>query len=306
MPVPSYEDFMLPMLQLINDGEIYQIKEVREELATVLNLSDDDKKELLPSGKMPVYRSRIGWAKTYLKKAGLIDNSIRGKIKITKRGTQVLQSKPHKIDSQFLMQFDEFLTFMNGTKTEILDTVVPGSMAPRSISPEERLEQSYQEIKNSLASDLLDQILSMSPAFFEKLVVELLVAMGYGGSLREAGMILGRSGDGGVDGLIKMDKLGIDEIFIQAKRWDRTNSVSSVDIRNFIGALTIKGARKGVFITTSKFTRDALSVSQQPNFKVALIDGEKLVNLMIEHDLGVSTYEQYTIKKIDSDYFSED
>jgi len=301
MPVPSYEDFMLPMLHAIDDGKIHPINEVINELSIVFNLSDEDKKELLPSGKMPVYRSRIGWAKTYLKKAGLIDNSIRGKVKITERGTRVLQSKPERIDSQFLIQYDEFRTFMNGTKTEVLDTVIP-----KIISPEERLQQSYQEIKNSLASDLLDQILSMSPAFFEKLVVELLVAMGYGGSLREAGMILGKSGDGGVDGLIKMDKLGIDEIFIQAKRWDRTNSVSSVDIRNFIGALTIKGSKKGVFITTSKFTKEALSVSQQHNFKVALIDGEKLVNLMIEYNLGVSTYEQYSIKKIDSDYFSED
>ena len=301
MPVPSYEDFMLPMLQVIDDGEIHPIKEVREELATVLDLSDDDKKELLPSGKMPVYRSRVGWAKTYLKKAGLIDNSKRGKVKITERGTQVLQSKTESINSQFLMQFDEFQTFVNGTKTEIPDVV-----APKLISPEEMLEQSYQEIKYSLASDLLDQILSMSPAFFEKLVVELLVAMGYGGSLLEAGKILGKSGDGGIDGLIKMDKLGIDEIFIQAKRWDRSNSVSSVDIRNFIGALTIKGARKGVFITTSKFTKDADAVSKQPNFKVVLIDGAKLVDLMIEHNLGVSTYEQYTIKKIDYDYFSED
>lgn len=301
MPVPSYEDFMLPLLRVIDDGKIHPVNEVREKLAIILDLSEQDKKELLPSGKMPVYRSRAGWAKTYLKKAGLIDNSIRGRIKITERGTRVLQSMPEKIDSQFLLQFDEFQTFMNGTKTESLDPVIP-----KITSPEEMLEQSYQEINNSLASDLLDQILSMSPAFFEKLVVELLVSMGYGGSLREAGMILGKSGDGGVDGLIKMDKLGIDEIFIQAKRWDRKNSVSSVDIRNFIGALTIKGAKKGVFITTSKFTKEAVSVSQQPNFKVALIDGDKLVDLMIEHDLGVSTYEQYFIKKIDSDYFSED
>lgn len=301
MPVPSYEEFMLPMLQVLKDGKIHPIKEVREELANVFNLTDDDKIELLPSGKMPVYRSRVGWAKTYLKKAGLVDNSKRGMVKITEQGIQVLWSRPKSIDSQFLMQFDEFQTFVNGTKTEISDNAVPNL-----ISPEEMLEQSYQEIKNSLASDLLDQILSMSPDFFEKLVVDLLVAIGYGGSRSDAGKVVGKSGDGGIDGIIKMDKLGIDEIYIQAKRWDKANTVSSREIRNFIGSLTVKGAKKGVFITTSKFTKDAELVSQQPNFKVVLIDGAKLVDLMIEHNLGVSTYEKYTIKKIDHDYFSED
>ncbi|QSZ67509.1 restriction endonuclease [Methanofollis aquaemaris] len=301
MPVPSYEEFMLPMLHVLEDGEIRQIKEVRTELADILHLTDDDKIELLPSGKMTVFRSRVGWAKTYLKKAGLVDNSKRGMVKITERGVQVLQGTPEKMDSEFLLQFDEFQTFVNGTKTE-----TPENVDPKLISPEEMLEQSYQEIKNSLASDLLDQILSMSPDFFEKLVVDLLVAMGYGGSRSDAGKVVGQSGDGGIDGIIKMDKLGIDEIYIQAKRWDRAHSVDSREIRNFIGSLTVKGARKGVFITTSKFTDTAKSVAQKPNFKVALIDGAKLVDLMIEYDLGVSTYEKYTIKKIDHDYFSED
>ncbi|WP_265580406.1 restriction endonuclease [Methanofollis aquaemaris] len=292
---------MLPMLHVLEDGEIRQIKEVRTELADILHLTDDDKIELLPSGKMTVFRSRVGWAKTYLKKAGLVDNSKRGMVKITERGVQVLQGTPEKMDSEFLLQFDEFQTFVNGTKTE-----TPENVDPKLISPEEMLEQSYQEIKNSLASDLLDQILSMSPDFFEKLVVDLLVAMGYGGSRSDAGKVVGQSGDGGIDGIIKMDKLGIDEIYIQAKRWDRAHSVDSREIRNFIGSLTVKGARKGVFITTSKFTDTAKSVAQKPNFKVALIDGAKLVDLMIEYDLGVSTYEKYTIKKIDHDYFSED
>lgn len=289
------------MLHVLEDGEIRQIKEVRTELADILHLTDDDKIELLPSGKMTVFRSRVGWAKTYLKKAGLVDNSKRGMVKITERGVQVLQGTPEKMDSEFLLQFDEFQTFVNGTKTE-----TPENVDPKLISPEEMLEQSYQEIKNSLASDLLDQILSMSPDFFEKLVVDLLVAMGYGGSRSDAGKVVGQSGDGGIDGIIKMDKLGIDEIYIQAKRWDRAHSVDSREIRNFIGSLTVKGARKGVFITTSKFTDTAKSVAQKPNFKVALIDGAKLVDLMIEYDLGVSTYEKYTIKKIDHDYFSED
>lgn len=309
MPVPSYEDFMLPMLHVIDDREIHPVHEVREKLATVLNLSDEDKKELLPSGKMAVYRSRIGWAKTYLKNAGLIDNSIRGKIKITERGIQVLRSNPDSINKDFLMQFDEFQTFVNVTKLKASEFVVPNTReisVQESLSPEDMLENGYKEINNTLASDLLDQILTMSPDFFEKLVVELLVAMGYGGSLQEAGTILGKSGDGGIDGVIKMDKLGIDQIYIQAKRWDRSKSVCSPHIRDFIGALMIKGAKKGVFITTSSFTKDADGVAENPSFKVVLIDGKQLVDLMIEYNLGVSTSKQYTIKKIDSDYFLED
>jgi len=301
MPVPSYEEFMLPMLQILEDGGIHTIREVREKLADVFQLSDNDKAELLPSGKIPVYRSRIGWAKTYLKKAGLIDNSKRGIVKITDQGIEVLKLKPNKIDSQLLMKFDDFKKFVHGNKTE-----TPVKKNPEQTSPEEMLEQSYQVLKNSLASDLLEQIMNMSPDFFEKLVVDLLVAIGYGGSRSDAGKVIGKSGDEGIDGIIKEDKLGLEEIYIQAKRWNERKTVGSNEIRNFIGSLTVKGAKKGVFITTSQFTNSAKNVSKQPNVKVVLIDGAQLVNLMIEHNLGVSTYEEYTIQKIDHDYFTED
>jgi restriction system protein len=303
MPVPSYEEFMLPFLKILEDKEIHAIKDIREGLADNLGLSDDDKAELLPSGTMPVYRSRIGWAKTYLKKAGLIDNSIRGKVKITTRGLNVLKRNPEKIDSQFLLQFDEFRKFTNATKTR---NRISEDIIQNPETPEDRIAQGYKELKNSLASDLIEQIMLMSPDFFEKLVVDLLVSMGYGGSRTDAGKVVGKSGDGGIDGIIKEDKLGLEEIYIQAKRWNDGNAIGSADIRNFIGSLTVKGAKKGVFITTSQFSRGAITVAEQPNMKVVLIDGSKLVDLMIEHDLGVSTYEEYSIKKIDTDYFSED
>lgn len=303
MPVPSYEEFMFPFLRALDDKEIHAIKDIREELADNLSLSESDKAELLPSGTMPVYRSRIGWAKTYLKKAGLIDNSVRGKVKITDRGFNVLKQNPEKIDSHFLLQFDEFQKFANVSKGK--ETVSEEEVEDPK-TPEDRIAQGYREFKNSLASDLIEQIMLMSPDFFEKLVVDLLVAMGYGGSRSDAGNVVGKSGDDGVDGIIKEDKLGLEEIYIQAKRWNNGNAVSSVDVRNFIGSLTIKGAKKGVFITTSQFTKNAIGVAEQPNMKVVLIDGAKLVDLMIEYNLGVSNYEEYIIKKIDYDYFTED
>lgn len=303
MPVPSYEEFMLPFLKVLADKDIHTIRDVREELADYFSLSESDKEELLPSGTMPVYRSRIGWAKTYLKKAGLIDNSVRGKVKITDRGLNVLKQNPEKIDSHFLLQFDEFQKFANISKGK--ETVSEEEIEDPK-TPEDRIAQGYQEFKNSLASDLLEQIMLMSPDFFEKLVIDLLVAMGYGGSRKDAGNVVGKSGDGGVDGIIKEDKLGLEEIYIQAKRWNEGNVVGSADVRNFIGSLTVKGAKKGVFITTSQFSKSALALTEQSNMKVVLIDGSKLVDLMIEHNLGVSNYEEYIIKKIDTDYFSED
>ncbi|MBP2133644.1 restriction system protein [Methanomicrobium sp. W14] len=304
MPVPSYEEFMLPFLRLLEDKDVHTVKDIREKLAEYFRLSDSDKAELLPSGRVLVYRSRIGWAKTYLKKALLIDNSVRGKVQITKRGLIVLKKNPEKIDSQFLLQFHEFREFTKADETRKIVSENETTLNPET--PEDRITQGYQEFRNSLASDLLEQIMQMSPEFFEKLVVDLLVAMGYGGSRSDAGRVVGKSGDDGVDGIIKEDKLGLEEIYIQAKHWNEGNVVGSADVRNFIGSLTLRGAKKGVFITTSRFSKRAVELSEHPNTKIVLIDGSKLVDLMIEYNLGVSTYEKYIIKKIDTDYFSED
>lgn len=301
--IPDYQSIMLPLLKYISDGKEYRMRDVTDELAIQLGVSEDERKELLPSGAAPVFYNRTAWAKTYLKKAGLIDSLKQGVVFITARGIEVLKSKPQSIDVKFLKQFTEFVAFQSPKKEE--GAIGNDENDDSSQTPEEALETAYQKIRKSIAQDLINKVLGLSPAFFEKLVVELLVKMGYGGSIKDAGKAIGKSGDEGIDGTIKEDKLGLDIIYIQAKRWQSGNVVGRPELHKFVGALAGQGAKKGIFITTSSFTRDALEYIPKNETKIVLFDGEQLAQFMIDYNLGVTSVNNYEVKRIDSDYFEE-
>lgn len=301
MAVPTYEEFMLPALQLMSDGKTRRNSEIIEEVAMLMKLSEEDKMIMVPSQTEYTYENRIGWALYYIMRAGLLERPKRGYYKITNRGILVLGKKPFNINKSFLMQFDEFQAFQNIAKTpkdvlEIKET--------SSITPQESIQIAYRDINKSLISDLLDIIKKVKPSFFEKLVVNLLLSMGYGGSGTDAGKVVGKSGDGGIDGIIDQDKLGLDKIYIQAKRWQ--NNVGSPELNSFVGSLVGFHADKGVFITTSDFNKSALEYVSKAGKNIILINGQKLVELMIEHNVGVSEHERYIVKKIDHDYFSDE
>jgi restriction system protein len=304
MSIPDYQQFMLPLMKLANDGQEHRFRDAVERLSDEFNMSPDDRKHLLPSGTQRTLPNRIGWASTYLKKAGLLQAPKRGYLQITDRGRAVLEQAPDTIDRNYLQQFEEFMAFQApATRRGITDDVIASeSNDPRT--PEESLEYAYDRIHQALASEILERIKAMSPDFFETLVVELLVAMGYGGSLEDAGEKVGGSRDGGIDGIIKEDRLGLDVIYIQAKRWE--NTVGRPEIQKFVGALQGKRARKGVFITTSGYSKEAEDYAQNLDSKVVLIDGDQLARHMIDSDLGVSHVATYTVKKVDTDYFTDE
>jgi len=300
MPIPDYQSIMLPFLKFAGDKKEHSIREAIEYIANSFNLTEEERREVLPSGQQYIIDNRVGWARTYLKKAGLLESTKRSYFKITDLGLEVLQKAPKEINVKFLEQFPQFIEFRN-LRREKGEEEKEESL---SQTPQELLEYGYQRIKKNLASELLNLVKQASPRFFEKLVVELLIKMGYGGSLKDAGKAIGQSGDGGIDGIIKEDKLGLDVIYIQAKRWE--NVVGSREVRNFVGSLAGQKASKGVFITTSSFTKDVLEYVKTIPHKVILVDGEMLTQLMIENDIGVSKITSYDIKKIDSDYFEEE
>lgn len=305
MPIPDYQTIMLPLLKLLEDGGEYKLTALVDMLGNQFGLTDDERAELLPSGQTFLFSNRVGWARTYLKKAGIIDSPRRGITIITARGKNVLRQKPKQLNVSFLRQYPEFLEFHNTKKPDTGELVID-TLGITSQTPEESLEASYLSIRKALAQDLLDKVVSLSPAFFEKLVVELLVRMGYGGSIKDAGKAVGKSGDEGIDGTIKEDKLGLDIIYIQAKRWKPGNVVGRPEIHKFIGALAGQGAKKGVFITTSSFTREALEYIPRNETKIVLIDGEQLAQLMIDYNLGVALQQTFEVKRIDNDYFSSE
>ncbi len=302
--IPDYQAIMLPLLKLISNGKEYKMRDVTEELAKQLGVTEEERKELLPSGAAPVFYNRTAWAKTYLKKAGLIDSPKQGFVIITPRGIQVIKSNPSSIDVKFLKQFSEFIEFQSA-KREDEQSNIEGQ-DDNAQTPEEALETAYQKIRKTIAQDLINKVLTLSPAFFEKLVVELVVKMGYGGSIKDAGKAIGKSGDEGIDGTIKEDKLGLDVIYIQAKRWQPGNVIGRPELQKFVGALAGQGAKKGIFITTSSFTKDALEYSPKNETKIVLIDGEQLAQYMIDYNLGVTLVNSYEVKRIDNDYFEED
>lgn len=303
MAIPDYESIMLPLLKLAADGEDHLAREATEFINDEFSLTEEEKKVLLPSGTTRVIVNRVGWAATYLKKCRLLESTKRGSFRITRRGIAVLNEKPTKIDNKFLEQFPEYHEFKTVKKKKTrrkLDTSISVDAAQ---TPEETLGAAYEELNQNLAQELLTKIKDGSPTFFEMLVIDLLTRMGYGGSRKDAGQAIGRSGDEGIDGIIKEDKLGLDAIYIQAKRWE--NSVGRPEVQKFAGALQGQRAKKGIFITTSVFSKEATQYASNIENKIILIDGERLAQLMIEHNVGVSTTASYEIKKIDIDYFNE-
>jgi restriction system protein len=302
--VPDFQSLMLPLLKVLGDGDEHSLHEVIETLADQFGLIEEERRELLPSGRQAKLANRVGWARTYMKKAGLLESTGRGKFRINDRGLAVLRSDPAEINVKFLEQFPEFQEFHRGTSKDGQSD--PNDDATeKTRTPEEVLEAGYQNLRRDLAQELLDRIMGCSPEFFERLVVDLLVAMGYGGSRRDAGEAVGRSGDGGIDGIIKEDKLGLDAVYIQAKRWEGT--VGRPAVQAFAGSLMGNRAGKGVFITTSQFTKEAndyVKGIQQP--KIVLIDGEQLAQFMIDHDIGVADVATYRVKRVDLDYFGEE
>jgi restriction system protein len=307
MAIPDYQSIMLPLLELaaakraeMTTGEVIQA------LASRLSLTDDDLKEMLPSGTQGKFANRVGWALSYLKQAGLLESTRRGCYKITRSGEELLEEKPERVDVNLLKRYPEFVEFLQrkGTRAAARGDAQESQFEKGATTPLEALESAYENLRSDLANELLAKLKKVPPASFEQIVVELLVKMGYGGSRADAGKAVGRSGDGGIDGIIKEDKLGLDVVYVQAKRWDN-NAVGRPDVMQFAGALQAQRASKGIFITTSWFTDDARGYVNQIGSKIVLIDGEQLSGLMIDYDIGVSTVASYPVKKIDSDYFDE-
>lgn len=304
MPIPDFQSYMKPILALLSDHVERRITDISERLAEHFKLTANDLDEVLPSGKKSRHYDRVGWAATYMKQAGLLTSPKRAWYQITPRGLQLL-SENIAVNTEVLRRYKEFLEFQTRTRNGTHDEIGLMLNEPTSSrTPDEILEVGYQELHNTLAGDLLERLKESSPKFFEQSVLDLLLAMGYGGSQREAAKRVGQSGDGGIDGIINEDKLGLEVIYIQAKRWQ--NTVGSGAIRDFSGGLDERKAVKGIFITTSDFTRDARDYVSRISKRIILIDGNELAQLMIEYNVGVTPRKTYIVKKIDEDYFSEE
>lgn len=301
MPIPSYHELFLPFLQFLGDGQEHAIKDVISHLCDKFHLTEEERSRLLPSGNQHVINNRVGWARTFLKKAGMLNYVRRGVTQITQRGADFLSTSPQSLTIKDFKKYPDYeANWDSGEKSDNAEA----SQEVANLTPEERIEEAFDELTESLANSILEQVGQMSPAGFERLVVELLVKMGYGGSQRDAGQAIGKSGDEGIDGIIKEDRLGLDVIYIQAKRWQ--GNVSRPEIQKFMGALAGKRANKGVFITTSSFTSEAKAYADGIDAKIILVDGELLAKLMIEHDVGVSPGTTYITKRLDLEYFNEE
>lgn len=301
MPIPEFWKFLKPFLECISDGNIYSIQECADLLVKKLGLTDKDTEERLDSGQLRLI-NRVYWARTYLAKAGLVEIPNKGKCKITDEGLRVL-GEGNKITVNFLKKnYPSFLEFVSGSSNEKSNHEGDGENI--TITPMEAIGKAHQRIQANLADELLNQVQKCSPSFFEKLVVDVLISMGYGGAREEAGETVGRTGDEGIDGIIHEDVLGLENIYLQAKRWGLDKSVGRPDIQKFVGALAGKHANKGIFITTSYFSKEAVNYANQT--EVILIDGATLARFMIQYNVGVSIIKTYEIKRIDTDYFEED
>jgi len=298
--IPDFQTIMRPLLEHLADGKIASNRETIDALSRYFKLTDEELSELLPSGQQSVFMNRIAWAKSHLKNALLLESPSRGHYKITPRGLQALAQNNQLINLKYLKQFEEY-SYGNPANghTKEKDEQKPSD----TLTPSEYIEIGYQRIREEIEDELLSKIKESSPVFFERLVVELLVAMGYGGSRKDAGQTIGRSGDGGIDGVIKEDRLGLDAIYIQAKRWEGV--VGRPEIQKFAGALQGQRAKKGVFITTSSFTKEAIEYVTMIDNKIVLMGGKELTGLMIDYDVGVSKIASYDVKRIDLDYFEE-
>jgi restriction system protein len=305
MSIPDFQTIMLPLLKFCADGQEYTNRGAIDALAKEFGLSEEEQKQLLPSGQQCVFENRVAWARAHMKMADLVQNIRRGVFHITERGKDVLSQAPSEINLRFLRQFPEYIAARNRNQDirEKEEENPSISDVQESKTPAERLEEAYMTLRENLATELISQLKSASPNFFEKVVVEVLVKMGYGGSRKDAGQAIGRSGDEGIDGIIKEDRLGLDIIYIQAKKWE--NTISRPEIQKFAGALQGKRARKGIFITTSDFSQSAHEYVSAIESKIILIDGQQLAQHMIDFGVGVATDATYELKRLDSDYFTE-
>ena len=298
MAVPDFQSFFKPLLDLAADGKEHSIQEAREVIAKVMALPEVDLKEVLPSGIQTKFENRVAWAKSYFIQAKVLESPRRSMFRITQRGMELHKVGHKRIDVRVLNQFPEFLEFHKAKSPK------EEEQEPSKETPEETLQKSYESIRGDLAGQIVQRIATNSPQFFERMVVDLMVAMGYGGSRTDAGKSIGGSGDEGIDGIIKEDRLGLDLVYLQAKRWE--GKIGRPEVQKFVGALHGKRAKKGVFITTSKFSDDAKNYVETIDPKVILIDGRMLAELMIDHGLGTTTTATYQVKRIDSDYFAEE
>jgi restriction system protein len=308
MSIPDYQQAMLPVLQVLAAGAPKGRRLIVSEVADHFGLSAAELSELLPSGKAPVILSRVGWALTYLKQAGLVETPKRGLYQLTDRGRETLRQPPPTLNNDYLERFQEFRDFLErGRASTIAEQATPAATPTDSssplASPEEALETAYARLRAGVEAELLEAIKRGSPVFFEQLVIDLLVQMGYGGSHREAARAVGRTGDGGIDGVIDEDRLGLDTIYVQAKRWEA--SVGRPEVQKFAGALQGQRAKKGILITTSVFSREAEEYAQRIDTRIVLVDGRRLTSLLFDHDVGVSPHAAYTVKQLDGDYFEE-
>ena len=302
MAIPDYESLMLPLLKFLSDEQEHKIKIVVEKLSDEFNLSEEERKELLPSGRQSIIYSRIGWAKTYMLKAGLLSSPKRGYIKITPRGLEILKQNPKKINVKFLEQLHspDFMEFKTIKKETSKDTTKYEDEIEK-VTPDELMDKGYNSINASLAQELLEKLRTIDPYFFEQIIADLLSAMGYGKS-----KVTKKSGDGGIDGEVNQDKLGLDKIFFQAKKYGKNNCVAARDVRDFVGTLDLYGVNKGIFITTSEFPKDTEDILNKTPKNIILINGHKLAKLMIEYNVGVSPEKTYEIKKINIEFFPEE
>lgn len=306
MPVPDFQSLMLPVLKAAAEKSEINLADCRERVAAILGLTPVDLAEQLPYERQSTFINRMSWAKTYMERAGLIETIRRGLFRTTHRGQEILKESPQKIDVALLRRYPEFVAWQDASRTNVgSKSALKPEISSSAQTPEERMAAAHVELTDALRSDLLQRLISGSPQMFEQLVVDLLLALGYGDGRREMGEALGRSGDGGIDGIIKEDALGLDAVYIQAKRYGRDNTVGSDAIRNFMGSMTVKHATKGVFATTSSFTKDAKLQAAATALRIVLIDGDELTRLMVAHNVGVRVRETYELKKIDEDYFEE-
>ena len=311
MALPTYEDVMLPVLQVLEASGPRHRRDLAAAVTDALHLSEAERQQTLASGKATVILSRVSWALAYLKQARLVESPSRGVYQLTDRGKDVLARKPSRIDGKFLSQFPEFLDFLQRARTATTEKADVGGPPVQSVveaasdsaSPEEALDAAYGRLRTGLEEELLEAVKTGSPVFFEQLVIDLLVRMGYGGSRTDAARAVGRTGDGGIDGVIDEDRLGLDVIYVQAKRWD--SAVGRPEIQKFAGALQGQRAKKGIFITTSNFTKEAEEYAQRIESRIILIDGRRLARLMFDFDIGATPRSTYTVKQLDSDYFED-
>ncbi|MCY4613001.1 MAG: restriction endonuclease [Nitrospira sp.] len=304
MPIPDYQSLMLPVLKAVSGGAEMSLSDVRDHVAVLEGLTRDDLRELFPTSRKPVFMKRMRWAVTELSRAGLVERVRRGVYRLTKEGERLLAQEPPRIDLEILRNYSAYTEWWAGKRSPTAGSDDELAMSEdTSVTPEETLDRAAKELRDELEAELLERVLKAKPVFLERVVIDLLLAMGYGGGDPSMGQVTGRPGDGGIDGTIREDALGLDEVYLQAKKYAAGNTVGESDLRNFAGAIDAVGATKGVFVTTASFTRTAKAYVEKISKRIVLIDGKELARLMVEHDIGVRQKMQYKVKRIDEDYF---